>query len=77
MQSLTTRGRSTRARGASLVELSLLLVAIVVGSVAGFRAIGHSASRAFADGTTALGGADQREAQLTVGLPAPEKSQRP
>jgi Flp pilus assembly pilin Flp len=56
MESLTQNARSTRARGASMVEFALLTAVIVVGSAAGFRALGHSMARAVTEGTTVLGG---------------------
>ena len=70
MASCTSFGRATR--GATMVEVSLLTVAIVLGSVTGVRALGRSSLKAAHDGAAALavdrpdseGGIDTREVRL-------------
>ena len=83
MERFNTVGRSSRARGATVVEMSLLTIAIVVASATGIRALGHGATRAGVAASSALdsdarGHGDVDPTQtVTVGVSGPSLTEEP
>ena len=76
MESLTILPRAIRARGASTVEFALLIAAVVLGSAAGVRALGHSTAHAAGDAITALGGSGHESRVVYLPPATTERSVR-